>query len=151
MTRYFEDIEIGEKSEFGSRTVTKEEILEFATEFDPQPFHIDEEAAEKSIYGGIIASGWHTASLAMRLIVDEMLRDHSKTGVGSPGFDDLVWLKPVRPGDTLSVRSECIGKTESRSRPDLGSCQFNTEVLNQEGDVVMRYTAVGLYMRRPQS
>ena len=150
MTQYFEDIQVGETAEFGSRTLTLDEIVAFAREFDPQPFHIDEAAAARSIYGGIIASGWHTAALVMRMIVDELLGDRGRASLGSPGFDDLAWLKPVRPGDTLSVRSTCIEKTPSRSRDDIGSARFQTEALNQDGDVVMRFNAIGLYRRRPK-
>jgi acyl dehydratase len=147
---YFEDLTLGEVREFGSHTVTKQEIIDFAKQYDPQPFHIDEEAAKNSMYGGLIASGWHTAGLMMRMLVDNILLEQNVAGLGSPGFDDLKWLKPVRPGDTLSVRSECIEKRESRSRPDIGSAKFQTEVLNQDGDVVLSYTAIGLYKRRPQ-
>ncbi len=146
--RYFEDIAVGEERQFGSRTVTRDEIVEFAREYDPQPFHTDEAAAEKSMFGGIIASGWHTGSLMMRMLVDELLKEPNPAGLGSPGFDDLKWLKPVRPGDTLSVRTRCIDKRESNSRPDIGSCRFYTEVTNQHGDVVMSYIGIGLYKRR---
>jgi len=144
--RYFEDIAIGERRDCGGKLVTKDEIIAFATKFDPQPFHIDEEAAKKSIFGGLIASGWHTGSMVMRMMVDNFTA--KVASVGSPGFDNLRWLKPVRPGDTLHVRSECIEKIESKSRPNLGIVKFKNETLNQKGEVVMTMTAIGLYLRR---
>ena len=145
--QYFEDIEVGAVRETGSRTVTKDEIIAFAQKFDPQPFHVDEEAAKSSIYGGLIASGWHTASTMMRLMVDNFV--NGSAGLGSPGFDELRWLKPVRPGDTLRVRSTCIDKTPSRSRPEIGACRYRTEVLNQHDEVVLTMISIGLIRRRP--
>jgi acyl dehydratase len=101
MTWYFEDFEVGKVFDMGTRTVTEDEIVAFATQFDPQPFHVDSEAAAQSLYGGIIASGWHTCGLIMRLMVDGMLRDSSS--MGSPGIDEIRWLKPVRGGDTSAA------------------------------------------------
>ena len=145
--QYFEDIEIGARRETASRTLTKAEIIEFAREFDPQPFHLDEAAAKSSIYGGLIASGWHTAAVMMRLLVDTFVT--RSASIGSPGFDDLRWLKPVRPGDTIRATSTCIEKTPSKSKPNLGSVRYRTEVFNQHGEVVMRLTSIGLVYRRP--
>jgi acyl dehydratase len=147
--QYFEDVEIGTTRETGTKLVDRNEIIEFAKEFDPQPFHIDETAAKASIYGGLIASGWHTAAMVMRLQVDSFVGKASTTG--SPGFDNLRWLKPVRPGDVIRVRSTCIEKTPSRSRPTLGAVKFTTEVLNQNDETVMSLTSIGLYNRRPTS
>jgi len=145
--QYFEDVEIGTGRETASRTLSKDEIIEFAREFDPQPFHLDEAAAKQSLYGGLIASGWHTASVMMRLLVDTFVG--RTASIGSPGFDNLRWLKPVRPGDTIRARSVCIEKTPSKSRPDLGSVKFHTEVFNQRDEVVMSLTSIGLYLKRP--
>lgn len=141
----FEDIEVGEARETASRTVTKAEILAFAGEFDPQIFHLDEEAAKQSVFRGLCASGWHTASLMMRLQMDAWKSDYS---MGSPGFDDLRWLKPLRPGDTIHVRATCIDKTPSRSKPDRGSARWKTEVVNQKGEVVLDAELIGIYRKR---
>ncbi len=144
---FFEDYEIGHVTEIGSHRFTADDIVRFASAFDPQPFHVDEAAARDSIYGGLIASGWHTAAMMMRLLVDGFVGDSA--GMGSPGFDDLRWLKPVRPGDAIRVRSTCLEKTPSRSRPNLGSIRFRTEVLNQDDEVVMSMVSIALYLRRP--
>lgn len=144
---YFDDIEVGAVRHTASHTVTKGEIVAFAREFDPQPFHIDEAAAKAGPYGSVIASGWHTAAMMMRLIVDQFAGQVASAG--SPGFDKLRWLKPVFPNDTLHVRSTCIDKAPSKSRPNLGTCKFTTEVLNQNDEVVMSLITIGLYTRRP--
>lgn len=147
--RYFEDFQIGEVMETGTATVSEEEIITFAKQFDPQPFHIDPVAAKESFYGGIIASGWHTASIAMRLMVDSFISDYAS--MGSPGLDKLRWLKPVRPGDTLKVQSTCIDKKRSEKRPDMGSCRFNTDVINQNDEVVLSMINIGLIGCRENS
>jgi acyl dehydratase len=144
---YFEDVEPGTTRETGTKTVTAEEIIAFAREFDPQYFHLDAEAAKHSMFGGLVASGWHTGSMAMRLMVDSFTGDSAT--IGSPGFDDLKWRKPVRPGDTIRVRSTVLDKTPSQRRPDIGSVRFGTEVLNQQGEVVMSLVSIALYRRRP--
>ena len=147
MALFFEDFRPGEVTETGSVTVTKEEILAFARQFDPQPFHVDEEAAQRSPYGGLIASGWHTASLCMRLIV--ALLGPGSGSLGSPGVDELRWLKPVRPGDVLSARltvTECL---PSRSKPDRGIVKSIIEMRNQHGDVVVSSKGLSLFGRRP--
>lgn len=144
---YFEDVEIGTVRETGTKTVTAEEIIEFGREFDPQYYHVDPERAKDSIFGGLAASGWHVGSMAMRLMVDSFVRNSAS--IGSPGFDDLRWLKPVRPGDTVRVRSTVIDKKPSQRRPEIGSVRFRTEMLNQRDEIVMSMISIGLYRRRP--
>jgi acyl dehydratase len=145
--RYWEDIKAGEVIELGSRTVTKEAVLAFAREFDPQPFHADEEAAKRTIWGGLIASGWHTGSILMRLFYDGFLKD--TVSLGSPGIDELKWLKPVRPGDTLSGRLTILETAPSRSKLDRGIVRSLMEVVNQHGEVVMTTKGVNFFARRP--
>jgi acyl dehydratase len=140
--RYFEDYIAGTTQEFGSIEVEQAEVLSFAQRFDPQTFHTDPEAAKESIYGGLIASGWHTASLTMRMVVDHYLA--SSSSLGSPGVDELRWLKPVRPGDTLSIRATIVEATRSRSKPDRGLVRTLIEVLNQDREVVMSLKAMNL-------
>ncbi len=145
--RYFEDFKVGDSFDLGSRSVTKDEILDFARQFDPQPFHIDEVLAKDSIYGGLIASGWHTASMTMRLLADGILVDAA--GMGSPGLDELRWLKPVRPDDTLSARMEVLSARASESKPDRGVVNSLIQVTNQKGETVLTWKAIGMYRRRP--
>lgn len=140
--QYFEDIEIGAARDLGSHTFTQDAIIAFARQFDPQPFHIDPEAARHSSFGGLVASGWHTAATVMRLLVDAAV--DLEASLGSPGFDDLAWLKPVRPGDTIRARMTCTEKTPSRSRPGIGSGRFLIEAFNQKDELVMRYTSIGI-------
>ncbi|MES1242945.1 MAG: MaoC family dehydratase [Acidobacteriota bacterium] len=147
MSLFFEDFRPGDIQETGSLTVTKEEIVAFAKQFDPQPFHIDEDAARRSPFGGLIASGWHSAALCMRMIVS-MLGPGSGS-LGSPGVDELRWLKPVRPGDELSVRVEVLEAVPSRSKPDRGLVRFHYTMRNQNGEDVMTMIALGLVLRRP--
>ncbi len=137
--RYFEDYEAGAVYQLGSVEVDETEVIEFAKRYDPQPFHIDPESAKESMFGGIIASGWHTASMMMRIIVDNYLS--SVASLGSPGVDELRWLQPVRPGDTLSVRATILDTRRSRSKPDRGIVKSQVEVLNQNDEVVMRVKA----------
>jgi acyl dehydratase len=146
---YLEDLEIGEVSTFGRYEVSEDEILSFAREFDVQPFHIDPEAAGNSIYGGLIASGWHTGAMMMRMLVDRRDRGPRAAVLASPGFDDMQWFKPVRPGDVLSIRSELIEVTPSRSKPDRGSIKVRIEVLDQTEQVVMRVISLAVVARRP--
>lgn len=145
MSGSFEDIEIGVPRETASRTVTEAEMIAFSREFDPQSFHLDPVAAKESVFGGLIASGWHTASLLMRLQMDAWKSPYS---LGSPGFDNLRWLKPLRPGDTIRVRSTCIEKRPSRSKPDRGSAFWQTEVVNQKDEVILDVTLIGMYLKR---
>jgi acyl dehydratase len=146
---YFEDLKAGQVFALGSRTITRDEIITFARQFDPQPFHLDEEAAKASIYGGLLASGWHTAAILMRLLYDGFVKDAAS--MGSPGVDEVRWLKPVRPGDTLTARFTVLETTPSRSKPDRGIVRSLSEVLNQRGDVVMTTKGMSLLGRRPGS
>lgn len=138
--RYFEDYELGAVYEFGTVTVTEPEIIEFAKRFDPQPFHVDPELAKQTIYGGIIASGWHTGSILMRLLVDNFIS--SIAGMGSPGVDQMRWPIPVRGGDELSIRITVAEKRRSKSKPDRGIMKNFTELLNQNGEVVMEMQGI---------
>ena len=145
--RYFEDFTPGAVIELGSRTITKEAIVAFATEFDPQVFHVDEEAAKRTIYGGLLASGWHTGSLLMRLLYEGLLK--GTVSLGSPGIDELRWLRPVRPGDTLSARMTVTESIPSRSKPDRGIIRSVLEMRNQHGEVVLTLRGMSLLGRRP--
>lgn len=145
--RYWEDINEGDVVELGSRTMERDRMVEFAREFDPQPFHTDEKAAEASIWGGLIASGWLTGSVLMRIFYDGYLKDTA--GLGSPGIDELRWLKPVRPGDTLTVRLTVLETAASRSKPDRGIVRSLMEVVNQHGEIVMTTKGVNFVSRRP--
>jgi acyl dehydratase len=145
---HYEDFEVGKTIEVGKWTLTEEEVLDFATKFDPQPFHVDKAAAEKSIYGGIIASGWHTCGIMMRLMVDNLLRDSSS--MGSPGLDEVRWIKPVRPGDTLTVSTTTLEARPSTSKPDRGIVVTQWEARNQHGELVATVKGMSLFKRRPQ-
>ena len=145
--RYWEDYEVGQKFLLGSTTFTEQEIVDFARQYDPQIFHIDAASARQSMFGGIIASGWHVASKIMRLFVDNYV-DH-RTALGSPGIDELRWLKPVRPGDTLTGWVECAGKVPSRSKPDLGVIHERWIVTNQGGELVMTTKGINMVRRKP--
>ncbi|GAA4716433.1 MaoC family dehydratase [Sphingomonas lutea] len=147
--RYFEDLEVGAETDFGVYHVTREEVLEFARKYDPQPFHLSDEAAAKTHFGRIAASGWHTCAMTMAVLARYSV-DHEQAGLGSPGIDDLRWLKPVYPGDTLSVHGKIVEKTPSRSKPDIGAVRTETTVTNQDGVPVMRYTSIVLIRRRPE-
>jgi acyl dehydratase len=140
--RYFEDYLPGAVHEFGSIAVGEAEIIEFARNFDPQAFHIDPEAAKLSAFGGLIASGWHTASLTMRMLVDHYIS--RSASLGSPGVDEVRWRKPVRPGDTLSVRVTVTESKLSRSKPGQGTVRSYVETLNQNREVVMTWKGMGL-------
>jgi acyl dehydratase len=147
--RYFEDFQVGQVHELGSYVVSREEILAFARQYDPQPFHLDDEAGRQSIFGSIIASGWQTAAICHRLLVESLLK--SSASMGSPGLDELRWLLPVKPGDTISASIEVLAVTPSRSKPDRGSIKTRMEVRNQRGEVVMTETASVLFRRRPEA
>jgi acyl dehydratase len=142
---YFEDLEVGSETYFGSYEVTREEVLEFARKYDPQPFHLSDEAAAKTHFGRISASGWHTTAMTMAVIAKNLSR---QAGLGSPGVDELRWLKPVYPGDTLHVRGTIVEKTPSRSKPFMGSFRTETVVTNQHDVPVMRYTSIALIRKR---
>ncbi len=134
--KYFEDIEVGTLHKFGCYRVTREEVIEFAGKYDPQPFHLDDEAASQTYFGRLSASGWHTCAITMRMLVDNM-KENEQAGLGSPGIDQLRWLKPVYPGDTLRVESETLSKRQSQSKPEMGSMQGKTTVFNQHDEPVM--------------
>jgi acyl dehydratase len=144
--RYWEDFKAGEVEQIGGKTVGRDEIVAFARQFDPQPFHVDEKAAAESMYGGLIASGWHTCALVMRMMCDAyLLRSAS---VGSPGIDNLKWLKPVRPGDTIRAQRTTLDTRASKSRPDVGIVRNLWEVFNQDGVLVMTMEGYGMFKRR---
>jgi len=145
--QYWEDFPAGHVHEFGCKHVTREEVLAFAREFDPQPFHLDDSAAEASLFGRLSASGWHTCAMMMRMTVDDYLR-HSSS-LGSPGIENLRWLKPVYPGDTLSVRLEVLEARVMSSKPGVGLTRSRWEVLNQQREVVLRMEGWGMFGRRP--
>ncbi len=143
--RYFESYRPGSVFESGSIAVTEEEVLEFGRRFDPQVFHTDPVAARETEYGGLIASGWHTAALMMRLYSDHYLPGDQT--LVSPGVDELRWLLPVRPGDELSIRVTVVDARPSRTRPDRGIVRSAVEVLNQRREVVMTVTATNFFLR----
>ena len=145
---YWDDLDVGTTTEFGSYDVTREEVLEFARKYDPQPFHLSDEAAAKTHFGRLAASGWHTCAMTMAVIVRK-LSELQWAGLGSPGFDELRWLKPVHPGDTIHVVGTIVDKTPSRSKPEIGSIKTETVVSNQHGEPVMRYRSIVLMQRRP--
>lgn len=140
---YFEDLEVGAKACFGAYHVTREEVVAFAAAYDPQPFHLDDAAAAATHFGRLSASGWHTAAMTMRMMVDSW--DKAQTAsLGSPGIDELRWLKPVYPGDTLRVESELLSRRRSRSRPEMGLTRSRQTVLNQHDEPVMTMIANGM-------
>ena len=147
--RYFEDYVSGDVHEFGSIVAEEAEMIAFARRFDPQPFHTDPVAAKQSIFGGLIASGWYTASLAMRLLVDHYIP--RVASLGSPGVDEVRWRKPVRPGDTLSIRVTVLESKLSRSKPNQGTIRHYIEVLNQHREVVMTWKGMGMYRCRDKT
>ena len=142
-TIYYEDLEIGAKQSFGSYDVTREEVLEFASKYDPQAFHLDDEAAAKTHFGRVSASGWHTCAMTMAMMVENM-KNVKQAGLGSPGVDQLMWKKPVYPGDTLRVESEVTEKRRSKSRREMGIFKSRAQVFNQSNEVVLEMTSNGL-------
>lgn len=143
---FWEDLAPGSMRDLGSVTLSAQEIKDFARQFDPQPFHLDEEAGRHSIFGGLCASGWHTCSLAMRLTVQNFL--HESSSMGSPGLENLQWLKPVYPGDTLRLRHLILESRPLRTRPDVGLVRSRWEMSNQDGEAVMRMEGYGMFRRR---
>jgi acyl dehydratase len=148
---YFEDLELDKERYFGSYEVTREEVIDFARKYDPQPFHLSDEAAAKTHFGRLAASGWHTCAMVMATTVRYFMTDEPQAGLGSPGIDELRWLKPVYPGDTLHVRGTILEKTPSRSKPEIGSFRTRTIVTNQHGVSVLTFTSIVLIRRRPHS
>lgn len=147
--RYFEDLVVGEKASFGRYQVTREEVIEFARKYDPQPFHLSDEAAANTHFGRLSASGWHTTAMTMSMLV-EQFHANPQAGLGAAGIDELRWLKPVHPGDTLRCETELLEKRESRSRPEMASTRSRMTVFNQDDVAVMTFIANGLIGRRPQ-
>ncbi len=147
--QYFEDFEIGMVSKYGRYEVTAEEIIEFASKYDPQPFHLTEAAGKAMHFGGLCASGWHTCAMVMRMVVDGMMTTGSGS-LGSPGIDELRWKKPVYPGDILRLESTVVDKRESRSRPDMGSIFLDNKVFNQKDEMVMSFKPIVMYQRRTE-
>ena len=143
---YWEDFEVGRVREFGRVEVTREAVLDFAARFDPQPFHLDDAAAEASLFGGLAASGWHTCAMAMRMMCDGYLLDAAS--LGSPGLEKLSWTKPVYPGDTLHVRLEVLESRAMASRPGVGILRSRWEVMNQHDETVLIMEGYGMFRRR---
>ncbi len=144
---YFEDFVVGLRRELGSKSLNAEEMVRFARDYDPQPFHIDEEAAVHSAFGSLIASGWQTCAITMRIFCDSFLLNSAS--LGSPGVDEVRWTKPVRPGDTLTVFSTVVEARVSRSRPGRGILVSATEVVNQHGETVMTMRGMTMMATRP--
>ena len=147
---YFEDLEVGAETDFVTYEVTREELLDFARKYDPQPYHLSDKEAAKTHFGRIAASGWHTAAMTMAVIARHVVA-HEQAGLGSPGIDELRWKKPVYPGDTLHVRGQILEKTPSRSKPEIGSFRTQTMVTNQTGETVMTFISIVLIRRRPDA
>lgn len=145
---YFEDLEVGQTTYFGSYDVTREEVIEFARKYDPQHFHLSDEAAAKTHFGQLAASGWHSCAMTMAVIARHVV-ETEQAGLGSPGVDELRWLKPVYPGDTLHVSSTVVEKRPSQSKPEIGSFRSETTVTNQQGVPVLSFTSIVLMRRRP--
>ena len=143
---WFEDFPVGMAVEIAGPTLTRESILEYARRYDPQPFHTDEAAAKASIYGGLIASGWQTVSLVMRMICDAYLLEAAS--LGSPGVNEVRWLKPVRPGDTIKLRMTVLESKPSTSKPDRGTVLHRWEVFNQKDELVLAMEGYGMFRRR---
>ncbi|OGA17174.1 MAG: dehydratase [Betaproteobacteria bacterium RIFCSPLOWO2_02_FULL_66_14] len=144
---YWEDFRPGEVVEIGRHTFTESEIVAFAEQFDPQPFHTDPVAARDTFFGGLIASGWHTCAIGMRLMVQAYIG--RSASAGSPGVDNIRWLGPVRPGDTVSYRRVILESRPSDSRPGIGLVRSRSEAINQRGEIVMTMDGWGLFRRRP--
>ncbi len=143
---HWEDFAVGQVREFGHMPVTRDAVLSFAREFDPQPFHLDDRAAEASLFGKLAASGWHTCAMAMRMMCDGYLLDAAS--LGSPGIEKLRWTAPVYPGDTLRMRIEVLEARVLASRPGVGLVRSRSEVLNQRGEVVLSMEGIGMFRRR---
>ena len=143
---YWEDFKVGDTELMGEKRVDKDEVIAFATAYDPQPFHVDEEAARKSFFGGLIASGWHTCGMVMRMMCDSYL--NQSASLGSPGVDNVRWLKPVRPGDTIRATRQVLETRASSSKPDIGIVKSRWDVHNQKGELVMTMEGIGMFRRR---
>ncbi len=146
--QYFEDIEVGRTASFGSYAVTREEVMDFAAKYDPQPFHLSDEAAAQTHFGRLSASGWHTCAMVMSMVVAN-LKENQQAGLGSPGIDELKWIKPVYPGDILRCETEILEKRVSASRPEMGIFKSRMRVFNQDDVMVMTFVSNGLVATRP--
>ena len=147
MPRYYEDLEAGDTYALEGRyEVDREEITAFAEQYDPQPFHLEEAVAADSVFGGLVASGWHTAAMCMRLVVEEFL--DPETSMGASGVENLEWIEPVRPGDTLRVRIEVLETRPSESRPEMGHVRSKLTGYNQDDEAVIEWVGDGMYRRR---
>ena len=151
--RYYEDLEIGTVTHSPrSYKVTRDEVIDFARKYDPQPFHLDDEAAKQTFFGKLSASGWHTAAMMMRLMVETMQHGEPQAGLGSPGIDELKWIKPVYPGDELRVVMTLVEKRRMKSRPDMGLTKSRNEVYNQNDELVLSMIGNGLIrVRDPEA
>lgn len=145
--QYFEDIAVGTKARFGDYAVTRDEVVAFAEKYDPQPFHLSDEAAARTHFGRLSASGWHTCAMTMAMLVAH-LKENRQAGLGSPGIDELRWLKPVYPGDRLRCESEVLDKRRSASRPEMGIFKSRMAVFNQDDVLVMTFVSNGLVETR---
>ena len=145
---YLEDLEVGQETYYGSCQVSRDEVIEFARRYDPQPFHLSDEAAARTHFGRLAASGWHSCAMVMGVIARHVV-DSEQAGLGSPGIDELRWLKPVYPGDTLHVSATIVEVRPSRSKPDIGAFRSATTVTNQDGIAVLTFTSIVLMRRRP--
>jgi acyl dehydratase len=145
--QYYEDLVVGTVQRFGSYAVTREEVVEFASKYDPQPFHLSDEAAAQTHFGRLSASGWHSCAMVMAMLV-ENLKENRQAGLGSPGIDQLRWLRPVYPGDTLRCESELLEKRRSSSRPEMGIFKSRMRVFNQDDTEVMSFVSNGLISTR---
>jgi acyl dehydratase len=143
---YWEDFSVGEVRDLGQITPTREDIIAFASQFDPQPFHLDDEGGKASIFGGLCASGWHTCSMAMRLMVTNFL--HETASLGSPGLENIKWTKPVYPNDTLRLQTTVLETKPMGRRPDVGMTRNLWELFNQNGDKVLQMDGWGMFRRR---
>lgn len=146
MERKFEDLTVGERRDCGSLTLTKEEIIEFAEKYDPQPFHVDESVAKESIYGGLIASGWQTVCLSCRMYIEEFM--NNVAGMGGPEVRELHFHLPVRPGDAIAATVEVDGKSRSKTHPDRGFVDFRIETWNQNDEKVLTMVPVNMVETR---
>ena len=145
--QFYEDLAIGQKQAFGRYEVTREEVIEFASKYDPQPFHLDDDAAAATHFGRLSASGWHTCAMTMAMLVENLKANH-QAGLGSPGIDQLRWKKPVFPGDTLRCESVVIEKRRSGSRPEMGIFKSSLTVFNQNDEPVLEMVSNGLISTR---
>ncbi len=144
---YFDDLTVGMKRSFGRYQVTREEVIDFARKYDPQPFHLSDEAASQTHFKRLAASGWHTCAMTMSMFVEEM-KAHPQASMGAAGIDELRWLKPVYPGDVLRCETEVLEVTPSRSRPEMGSVRSRMRTFNQDDAAVLSFISIGLVGRR---